>query len=72
MVALRVGSWQIVLPVLGEYPSKSYSLIGITKEILRTTYSHILEYFVLSKRNPVTWKQITPRDFCLLSSQSNN
>ena len=42
MVPLRVGAWQTVLPVFGEYPSRSYSWIGIAKEIQRTTYSRVL------------------------------
>ena len=32
MVPLRVGTWQTVLPVFGEYPSRSYSWISIAKK----------------------------------------
>ena len=63
MVFLWVGTWQIILPVFGEYPRRAYNRIGIAKETPRTTYSHVLKYFVSSKQNPATWKQITPSIF---------
>ena len=58
MVPLRVVTWQIILHVFGEYPSRAYNRIGIAKETPRIAYSHVLEYF-LSKLNHVAWKQIT-------------